>query len=92
MMTCLISMIAFSQHHTFSGFKHVAIPVFGLVANLVCMAFYLVGPFLIPGMSAKEPFIALGLVALWGVYGLFYFARSSKTQGRAVYVSTPASV
>jgi amino acid transporter len=92
MMTCLVSMLAFSEHHTFSGFKHVAVPVFGLVANIVCMAFYLVGPFLVPGMSAKEPYIALGIVALWGVYGLVYFARSSKAQGRDVYVSSPARV
>jgi len=86
MMTCIVSMIAFSEHHTFSGFKHLVVPVFGLVANLVCMVFYLVGPFMVPGMSAKEPFIALGIVALWGIYGLFYFMSTSKAQGRAVYV------
>ena len=86
MMTCIVSMIAFSEHHMFSGFKHMVIPVFGLVANLVCMVFYLVGPFMVPGMSAKEPFIALGIVALWGIYGLIYFMGTSKAQGRAVYV------
>jgi amino acid transporter len=90
MMTCIISMIAFSEHQTFSGIKHVVVPVFGLVANLVCMAFYLVGPFTVPGMSSKEPYIALGIVALWGLYGLFYFARTSKAKGRAFYVSTTA--
>jgi amino acid transporter len=86
MMTCVISMIAFSEHHMFSGFKHMVIPVFGLVANLVCMVFYLVGPFMVPGMSAKEPYIALGFVALWGIYGVYYFMSTSKTQGRAAYV------
>jgi amino acid transporter len=86
MMTCIISMIAFSQHHMFNGFKHMVIPVFGLFANLACMIFYLVGPFLVPGMSAKEPYIALGIVALWGIYGLYYFTSTSKAQGRAVYV------
>jgi amino acid transporter len=88
MMTCAISMIAFSEHHMFNGFKHMVVPVFGLLANLVCMAFYLVGPFTVPGMSAKEPFIALGIVALWGIYGLFYFMSTSKAQGRTVYVPT----
>jgi amino acid transporter len=80
MMTCLVAMMAFSEHHTFNTFKHVVVPAFGLVANLACMLFYLVGPFFVPGMSSKEPYIALGLVALWGVYGLIYFARTSKSK------------
>jgi amino acid transporter len=90
MMTCVVAMMAFSEHHTFNTFKHVAVPVFGLVANLLCMLFYVVGPFFIPGMSPKEPFVALGLVALWGIYGLVYFARSSKAKGQAIVLPTTA--
>jgi hypothetical protein len=45
------------------------------------MLFYLVGPFFVPGMSSKEPYVALGAVALWGVYGFVYFLRSSKAKG-----------
>jgi hypothetical protein len=86
MMTCIIAMLAFHQHHMFHGFKHVVVPVFGLLANLLCMLFYLVGPFMVPGMSAKEPYIALGVVALWGVYGLFYFTTRSRATGRATVV------
>jgi len=86
MMTCIVAMMAFSEHHTFNTFKHVAVPLFGLVANLLCMLFFVVGPFFVPGMSPKEPFVALGIVALWGIYGLYYFTSASKTQGRTVYV------
>jgi APA family basic amino acid/polyamine antiporter len=87
MMTCIIAMLAFNQHHMFNGFKHFVVPVFGLLANLLCMLFYLVGPFVVPGMSAKEPYIALGFVALWGVYGLFYFTTRSRATGRATVLS-----
>jgi amino acid transporter len=80
MMTCIVAMMAFSEHHTFNTFKHVVVPAFGLVANLACMLFYLVGPFFVPGMSSKEPYIALGLVAMWGLYGLAYFAKTSKAK------------
>ena len=86
-MTCIVAMLAFQEHHTFNGFKHVVVPVFGLLANLLCMLFYLVGPFMVPGMSAKEPFVALGVVALWGMYGLFYFSGASKAQGKSMLVS-----
>jgi amino acid transporter len=85
MMTCIIAMLAFSEHHTFNSFKHVAVPIFGLLANLACMVFYLVGPFFVPGMSAKEPYVALGVVALWGVYGLLYFSKTSKAKGLTAF-------
>jgi APA family basic amino acid/polyamine antiporter len=87
MMTCVVAMVAFSEHHTFNTFKHVIVPAFGLVANLLCMLFYLVGPFFVPGMSPKEPLIALGVVALWGVYGLVYFSRTTKAKGVTAFAT-----
>jgi len=86
MITCLVAMVAFNQHHTFHGFKHVVIPIFGLVANLLCMLFYLVGPFTVTGMSVKEPFIALFVCVVWGAWGAIYFVRSSKRKGKTVMV------
>ena len=82
MMTCIVAMMAFREHHTFNGFKHVVVPVFGLLANLLCMLFYLIGPLTVPGMSPKEPFIALGLCRPSGaIYGAIYFFSSSKKRG-----------
>ena len=90
MMTCIIAIIAFREHHSFHGFKHVVIPVFGLLANLLCMLFYLIGPFSVAGMSYKEPFIALGIAAVWGVYGAFHFLGSSKKKDKPVLVPSRA--
>jgi amino acid transporter len=92
MMTCVVAIVAFREHHTFSGFKHVFIPVFGILANLCCMLFYLVGPFTVAGMSPKEPFVALGIVVLWGIYGLIYFTRSSARKGRPVFITEAPKV
>jgi len=65
--------------------KHLFIPIFGVLANLVCMLFYLIGPFM--GYGTKmEPFGALGIAAVWGIYGAIYFARSSKASGRSTLV------
>ena len=47
MTTCIVAIVAFREHHSFHGFKHMVVPVFGLLANLGCMLFYLIGP--IPG-------------------------------------------
>ena len=87
MMTCVVAIVAFREHHTFSGFKHVFIPVFGILANLACMLFYLIGPFMVAGMSPKEPYFALGVVVLWGIYGFIFFTRSSSKKGREIFVS-----
>jgi APA family basic amino acid/polyamine antiporter len=91
MMTCLVAIVAFNQHHLFHGFKHMVVPIFGLAANLLCMLFYLVGPFLVSGMSVKEPYIALGICAVWGIYGAVYFTRASKVKARPVLLSEKPS-
>jgi amino acid transporter len=92
MLTCLTAIVAFREHHTFSGFKHMFVPLFGLVANLVCMLFYLIGPFTVSGMSWKEPYIALAVVGVWGGYGAVYFLRSSKAKGKGVLLETRPAV
>ncbi len=87
MLSCITAIVAFREHHMFNGIKHMVIPVFGLLANLACMLFYLIGPFLVSGMSKWEPYTALGFVALWGLYGWFYFASSSKAKGKSILLS-----
>jgi len=87
MLTCIIAIVAFREHHSFNGFKHFVVPIFGLLANLACMLFYLVGPFTVAGMSVKEPFIALGFCLLWGLYGGYYFVRASRKKGKEVLLS-----
>ncbi len=89
MTTCFITIVAFKEHDQFHGFKHIFIPIFGLLANLACMLFYLIGPFTVAGMSWKEPYIALGVAALWGIYGLVYFVTASKKQSKPLYVEAP---
>jgi APA family basic amino acid/polyamine antiporter len=88
MITCWIAMVAFKEHKSFNGIKHVVIPILGLLANLAIMLFYLVGPFTVAGMSWKEPYIALGVVAIWGIYGAVYFLRSSKAKGKEILLTS----
>ena len=88
MLTCIVAIVAFRDHHMFNGFKHMFVPVFGLLANLACMLFYLIGPFTVTGMSKMEPFVALGIAAVWGLYGAYYFASASKKKGRGVLLTS----
>ncbi len=88
MLSCVTCIVAYHNHPGFNFVKHVAIPVFGLLANLACMAFYLIGPFM--GFGTKmEPLLALGIAAIWGIYGGIYFIRSSKAKGRTTLSAKP---
>src|SRR5580658_8563377 len=91
MLSCVTCIVCFQNHPNFSFIKHMVIPVFGVVANLVCMAFYLIGPFM--GYGTKmEPFLALGIAAVWAIYGGIYFTRSSSKKGRTTLVPTRSTV
>jgi len=91
MITNVIAIVAFKEHHSFNTIKHVLVPVFGLVANLLCMLFYLIGPFMVSGMSIKEPYIALGVCFIWGLYGAVYFLGSSKRKQKSVLLDKSAA-
>ena len=88
-LTNIICIIAFREHHEFSGFKHVVVPIFGALANFACLAFYVIGP--LEGIGSwKEPILAVLLSAIWGVYGAIYFVRASKKKGRdTILVAKP---
>jgi amino acid transporter len=86
-LSCVICMVAYHNHPKFSMLRHFLIPLFGVLANLGCMAFYLIGPFMGYG-TAKEPLLALGVALVWAVYGGIYFMRSSKASGRTTLVTS----
>jgi APA family basic amino acid/polyamine antiporter len=89
-LSCTLCMVAYHKHPKFNVFRHILIPFFGLAANLACMAFYLVGPFM--GYGTKmEPLSALGIALIWALYGGIYFLRSSKSSGRTLLVETRPS-
>ena len=89
MLSCVICIFCYQGHPNFSVIKHLLVPIFGILANLICMAFYLIGPFL--GYGTKmEPYLALGIAAVWGIYGAIYFVLNSKKQGKTTLVTSRA--
>jgi len=88
-LSCVVCMVAYHKHPNFSFIKHWLVPAFGVVANLVCMSFYLIGPFM--GYGTKmEPYLALGIAAVWAIYGGIYFFISSKKSGKTTLVTSRA--
>jgi amino acid transporter len=88
-LSCIICMVAYHNHPKFKLVRHLMIPAFGLVANLACMIFYLVGPFM--GFGTKmEPLLALGVALVWAIFGGIYFVRSSKKTKRTTFIEEKA--
>jgi basic amino acid/polyamine antiporter, APA family len=91
MLSCIICIVAYHGHPKFNVVRHMIIPIFGLLANVACMAFYLIGPFMGYG-TKKEPLLALGIALVWGLYGGIYFMRSSKVKGRTTLIESRTGV
>lgn len=86
-LSCVLCIVAYYKHPKFSMVRHMLIPLFGLCANLACMLFYLIGPFM--GYGTKlEPLLALGIAAVWGIYGGIHFLTSGKAEGKTVLYGT----
>jgi APA family basic amino acid/polyamine antiporter len=90
-LSCFLCIVAFRGRPDYNPLLHLWIPGFGLLANLVCMAFYLISPVFGLG-TFKEPLLALGISAVWGIYGAIYFLRSSKAKGKAVLLTSRQSL
>ena len=90
-LSCFLCIVAYHKRPDHSFIRHTLIPGFGLLANLTCMAFYLLGPVFNLG-TFKEPLLALGISALWGIYGAVYFLRSSKAKGKAALLDARPSL
>jgi APA family basic amino acid/polyamine antiporter len=90
-LSCFLCIVAFHNRPDYNPVLHLFIPGFGLLANLICMAFYLISPVFGLG-TFKEPLLAIGISAVWGIYGAIYFLRSSKAKGKAVLLTSKTSI
>ncbi len=80
-LSCFTCMVAYANHPKYSLLRHGIIPVFGIAANLACMAFYLIGPFM--GYGTKmEPLLAFGIAIVWAGYGALHFLSIGKAHGK----------
>jgi len=86
-LSCFLCIVAYNKRPDHSFLRHTLIPGFGLLANLICMAFYVAGPAFGLGTS-KEPLLALAISAVWGIYGAIYFLRSSRSKGKAILLES----
>ena len=76
-LTNLIALIAFMGRPSANVLKHTIVPILGLLANLVMMAFVIKLALTAGGASAKDGVIALAIVAVWLIAGLIWWIANS---------------
>ncbi|MFZ0393456.1 MAG: APC family permease [Terracidiphilus sp.] len=86
-LSCFLCIVAYHKRPDYNVVLHLLIPGFGLIANLVLMAYYLISPVFGLG-TFKEPLLALAISAVWGAYGAYYFVKSSKKKGKAILLES----
>lgn len=89
-LTCLWTIIAFASRPDFNWFKHLVIPMLGLLANIVMLITILGLGFIGGGDSQTESLIAIGFALVWAAASGAYVLLSNRRTGRAL-VSTPQS-
>lgn len=86
-LSCTLCFVAYHRQPTHSVLRHTIVPLLGLLANLGCMAFYVIGPF--SGYGTKmEPLLALGIAAVWAIYGGIHFMQVSRKHERPVLLTS----
>ncbi len=90
-LSCFLCIVAYHKRPDYNVVLHLLIPGFGLIANIVLMAYYLISPVFGLG-TFKEPLLALGISAVWGIYGAVYFLRSSKAKGKAILLESRSAL
>ena len=89
-LICGLTIVAFAGTHGFSRFKHIVIPVLGVILNvLLVIAIFGMG-IVTGGSTASATYLALVISAVWLIVSVGYFVITSRRSGRAIIPTVTA--
>ena len=83
-MTCIITIVAFTQRQDKHFFKHYAVPGVGFLMNLAMVAGIVYLAIVSGGATANDAWIAIGIVAVWIVIGIIWVVLNPATKGQKI--------
>ncbi|MGH2470651.1 MAG: APC family permease, partial [Chloroflexota bacterium] len=91
-LTCLWTIIAFPGRPEYNVFKHLVVPLLGLLANVVMLVTIFGVGFIGGGTSGEESIIAIIIAAIWLALSVTYVLVNSRRTGRGLmHVPTVAA-
>ena len=89
-LSCIITIVAFASHKDRSFIKHYAVPGLGALMNLAELAGIVYLAVAAGGATAKDAFIAIGMVAAWVAIGIVWVALNPATRGQKLLADPKA--
>ena len=90
-LTCLWTIVAFASRPDHNWFKHLVIPVLGLLANIALLVVILGVGFVGGGDSQTESLIAIGFAVVWLVASAVYVVVNNRRTGRSLVAAPKAA-
>jgi len=91
-LICGLTIVAFTGTHGFNRFKHIIIPILGVVTNVgLVLAIFGMG-IVTGGSTATATYLAIVISVVWLIVSGTYFIITSKRSGRAIVPSAAAMV
>jgi len=87
-ITCVVAIVAFASRHDRSLFKHYAVPGIGALMNLAELVGIVYLAVVAGGATAKDAYIALGMVGAWILLGVVWVMLNPATKGQKL-LATP---
>jgi amino acid transporter len=88
-LTCVWTIVAFVERHDRHLARHLAIPVLGLIANLMMVSAILYLAIIGTPDSLHEAYICFAIAGAWAVVSALYVVVTGRRSGRAV-LATPS--
>ncbi len=87
-LTCLWTIVAFSGRKDYNFIRHTAVPVLGLLANLVMLVTIFFMGFLGGGDSQTESIGALAVGGVWALVSIVYIVIRGRQTGKALFATS----
>jgi amino acid transporter len=90
-LTCVWTIVAFVERHDRHLFRHLTIPVLGLIANLMMVSAILYLAFIGTADTIHEAEICMAIAGAWAVVSALYVVVSGRRSGRTVLAAPTRS-
>ncbi|HVZ16887.1 MAG TPA: APC family permease, partial [Terriglobales bacterium] len=90
-LICGITVVAFMGRSEFHRLRHLAIPVLGVITNIIMVGTIFIVGIATGGTTAQATYLGLGISAVWLIVSVAYFVFKSRQTGKAIIPSIEAA-